>query len=196
MMVDVGERVEVSCRHGTYPGVRVGRVCAYEFEIPDKYEVRGHDRTQRVFVMLDEHIQLNQPLTFPEAFEDWWYVDLVEVVEVGDTISVADHWLDVAVPPAGHPYRVMDGELADALVAGQVSTEQVAAGLRRFQHFLGPIPPRTPRRARIRVSPICVARLSSGRSRPRDLGSDLTDPPKPQWPGSRMAWARLAALSR
>lgn len=133
----MGERIEVTCRHGTYPGIRIGRVCAYEFEIPDKYEVRGPGRTQRVFVLLDDHIQLNQPLTFPEPFGDWWYVDLVEVTETAETVAVADHWLDVAVPPAGQPYRVMDGhEFADALLAGQVTPDQVASGLRRFQHFL------------------------------------------------------------
>jgi hypothetical protein len=37
--------------------------------------------------MLDEHIQLHQPLTFPEPLRDWWYVDLVEVTESGDTVS-------------------------------------------------------------------------------------------------------------
>ena len=133
----MGERIQVTCRHGTYPGIRVERVCAYEFEIPDEYEVRGQERTQRVFVLLDEHIQLNQPLTFPEPFRDWWYVDLVEVTETAKAVSVADHWLDVAVPPAGQPYRVMDGhEFADALLAEEVTPEQVASGLRRLQHFL------------------------------------------------------------
>lgn len=131
------ERVQVTCRHGTYPGIRSGRVCAYEFQIPDKYPIRGTDRTQRVYVLLDEHIQLHQPLTFLEPFQDWWYVDLVEASELDRLVTIADHWLDVAVPPDGQPYRVMDGdEFAEALVGGHVTMEQVANGLQRFQHFL------------------------------------------------------------
>ena len=112
-------------------------MCAYEFDIPAQHEVRGSDRTQRAFVLLDEHIQLQQPLTFLGQFEEWWYVDLVEVTEVEDHITIVDHWLDVAVPPDGQPYRVMDGhEFGDALRAGAISMEQAADGLLRFQHFL------------------------------------------------------------
>lgn len=133
----MADRVDVTCRHGTYPGLRSGRVCVYEFEIPEQYEVRGSERTQRVFVLLDEHIQLNQPLTFPDPFADWWYVDLVEVDEEDRFITVTDHWLDIAVPPDRQPYRVMDGdELGEAILGGHITAEQVARGLIRFQQFL------------------------------------------------------------
>jgi hypothetical protein len=133
----VHDRVQVTCRHGSYPGIRSGRVCAYEFSVPEHYEIRGTDRTQRAFVLLDEHIQLQNPLTFLEPFEEWWYVDLVQVHEGDLDITVVDHWLDVAVPPDGQPYRVMDGdEFADAVADGKITLEQATNGIRRLQEFL------------------------------------------------------------
>lgn len=131
------ERVEVRCRHGVYPGIRAGRVAAYEFAIPAEYHVRGDNRVQRSFLLLDEHVQLQEPLTFSAEFEGWWYVDLVEVDEGASGITVADHWLDVVVPPAGQPYQLRDlDEFGEALLAGQVTPEQAAAGLGRFQAFI------------------------------------------------------------
>lgn len=131
------DSVAVTCRHGTYPGIRSGRVGAYEFRVPDEYAVRGVGRLQRVFLLLDDHIQVHQPLTFPEQYRDWWYVDLVRITETKTSIAVVDHWLDVAVPPDGMPYRVMDGdELGEALREGKVTAEEVAVGLVRFQAFL------------------------------------------------------------
>lgn len=131
------ERVEITCRHGTYGGIKAGRVAAFDYEIPARFPVKGVGRTQRSFVLLDEHVQLQEPLSFPAELDGWWYVDLVEVRESGSAIVVADHWLDVVVPPPGQPYQIRDlGEFGDALLAGDLSADQARAGLARFQGFI------------------------------------------------------------
>ncbi|MFD1049187.1 hypothetical protein ACFQ1S_28450 [Kibdelosporangium lantanae] len=43
---------------------------------------------------------------FKPARAGWWYVDLVEIREQGDTIHVVDHYVDIIVGPPGLPYRV------------------------------------------------------------------------------------------
>lgn len=136
---DVTEPISVTCRHGTYPGVRSGGVASYEFEIPPEHEVEDPPRrTQRVFLLLDEHIQLHQPLTFLGPYAGWWYVDLVDLAWSGDgSLTVVDHWIDVVVPPFGQPYQLLDlDEFGEALASGALTAEQAAIGLARFQHFV------------------------------------------------------------
>ena len=142
------EAVEVTCRHGAYPGVRIGRVASYDFEIPAQHPVVDErERTQRVFLLLDEHIQLQQPRSFLGAYADWWYVDLVEIAEAGPSIVVADHWVDLVVPPFGQPYQLRDlDEFAVALSTGALTAKQAADGLARVQRFVdahlhGPLVP-------------------------------------------------------
>jgi hypothetical protein len=70
--------VTVLSRERTCPGVRSGRVAAYEFDIPETLAVRpGLSRRQRAFLLLDESVQLAQPQVFPPHQTGWWYVDLV-----------------------------------------------------------------------------------------------------------------------
>lgn len=117
--------------------MRHGNVAAYDFEIPVSYRVHGPARRQRVFLLVDEHIQLNQPLTFFPPRSGWWYVDLVEIDVAGDHLTVVDHWIDVLVPPPGQPYRVIDiDEFADAMHSGQLPAGDAIDGLRRLQAFL------------------------------------------------------------
>lgn len=132
------ESVEVTCRHGTYPGVRIGRVASYDFEIPMRHELADpQDRTQRMFLLLDEHLQLNQPRTFLGPYAGWWYVDLVEITEDAAAITVVDHWIDVVVPPFGQPYQLLDlDEFGDALASGGLPADQAAIDLTRFQRFV------------------------------------------------------------
>ncbi len=120
------------------PGIRVGRVAAYEFDIPDRLSVRlGASRRQRAFLLLDESIQLNQPVVFPKERAGWWYVDLVEISERGSRIQVADHYLDFIVGPPGLPYRVLDmDELGEAMINGALTAEQVAHVLSAGQAFV------------------------------------------------------------
>jgi hypothetical protein len=125
-------RGDLSC-----PGVRVGRVAAYEFDIPEGRYVRPDaGRRQRAFLLLDESAQLNQPVVFKPERAGWWYIDLVDIREVGDTIRVVDHYVDFIVGPPGLPYRVLDlHELGEALTSGKLTPHQVAHVLTATQAF-------------------------------------------------------------
>jgi hypothetical protein len=126
---------------GPLPGIRKGNYLAYEFEVAPKWFFTGPKPDgpvrQRSFVMLEEEIQLCQPVVNRDVHEGWWYVDLVQVEDRSSEVSVTDDFIDVMVPPAGHPYRVLDlDEYADAMVGGRVSPARLAMGLRKFQRFL------------------------------------------------------------
>lgn len=120
------------------PGIRAGRVAAYEFDIPEDMYVRPNaGRRQRVFLLLDESAQLDQPVVFKPHRAGWWYIDLVEIHEQGDTIHVADHYADLIVGPPGLPYRVLDlDELGEALTSGALTVAQVAHVLAATQAFV------------------------------------------------------------
>jgi hypothetical protein len=139
------EPVTVQCRHGTYPGFRVGRAAAYEFEV-DEIDPRARgrpirpefpDRIQRVFLLLDEHIQLNQPIVFTSYWDGWWYIDLVEIDESDDVITVRDVYVDLIVPPHVQPYRVLDlDDFADALQDSRLNVDDAARAMRNLQSFM------------------------------------------------------------
>lgn len=120
------------------PGIRVGRVAAYEFDIPDGMYVRPDaGRRQRAFLLLDESAQLDQPLVFQPDRAGWWYIDLVEIREEGDTIHVTDHYADIIVGPPGLPYRILDlDELGAALTTGALTAQQVSHVLTATQTFV------------------------------------------------------------
>ena len=113
--------ISVTCRHGVYPGVRLGRVASYDFEIPSEHEVADPtNRVQRAFLLLDDHIQLQQPLTFLGAYAGWWYVDLVSITENGPAITVVDQLRgELGVEPrtdwADFPPNALDPLLAEGL---------------------------------------------------------------------------------
>lgn len=119
------------------PGVRVGRVAAYEFDIPEGMYVRpGAGRRQRAFLLLDESAQLNQPVVFTPERAGWWYIDLVEIREDSDAIHVVDHYVDFIVGPPGLPYRILDlHELGEAMTSGKLTPHQVAHVLAATQAF-------------------------------------------------------------
>jgi Protein of unknown function (DUF402) len=114
-------------------GRRFADVVVYDwgFELDDRhYE-------QRTFVLLDDGIQINQPVIFPEEQRGWWYCDLVRLTDSGGEIAVDDLWVDVIVGPGDHPYRVLDlDELAAAIEQGALSPADAADGLVRMQRFL------------------------------------------------------------
>lgn len=151
------ERVEViRGRHGQdvdfgpLPGVRLGNVVAYEFELPERFEPRpGLTRLQRVFVLLDLGVSFSDPCWARRRDDDGtvfendpnslvaWYVDLVKVEVTGNQYAFRDLYIDVMVPMDGRHYRVLDlDEYADAMAAGMVSLEDAIDGLRRWQWFL------------------------------------------------------------
>ncbi|MEV3985803.1 hypothetical protein [Nonomuraea sp. NPDC049758] len=131
------ERVTVVRGELPCPGGRVGRVAAYEFDIPEGRYVRpGAGRRQRAFLLLDESVQLHQPVVFGPERAGWWYIDLVGIRESGDTVRVADHYVDFVVGPPGLPYRVLDlHELGEALTSGRLTARQVADVLAAAQAF-------------------------------------------------------------
>ena len=124
---------------GLATGVRMGRVAAYEFRMPDVPVREGLPRQDRAYLLLDEGIQLSCPPGFPPEQAGWWYVDLVKITEDGSMLTVVDHFLDVIVGPPGHYYRMLDlDELGDAIESGKrgLTVEEAVTGLRNFQRFL------------------------------------------------------------
>ena len=127
---------------GPLPGIRRGNVAAYEFDVAPRWfalhaQPPQHPVRQRAFVLIDERIQLNQPVAFPDSHRGWWYVDLVSVADRGSELLVTDEYLDVIVGPPDRPYRVLDmEEYAAALATGTVTASRIIAGLTAFQRFL------------------------------------------------------------
>ncbi|GLZ77966.1 hypothetical protein Afil01_27730 [Actinorhabdospora filicis] len=131
------ERITVVRGDLPSPGIRIGRVAAYEFDIPEgKYIRPGAGRRQRVFLLLDESAQLHQPVVFRPERAGWWYVDLVDIREEGDTVHVADRYVDFIVGPPGVPYRILDlHELGEALATGRLTPLQAGQVLAATQSF-------------------------------------------------------------
>lgn len=54
---------------GPLPGIRRGTVAAYEFDVAPRFVMRtptpAHPLRQRAFVLIDQQIQLNQPVVSP-----------------------------------------------------------------------------------------------------------------------------------
>ncbi|WP_327711105.1 DUF402 domain-containing protein [Streptomyces sp. NBC_00464] len=114
-------------------GLRQGDVVAYDWG----FERQGQHYIQRSFVLLDDGIQINQPVLFPSEQQGWWYCDLVAVVQDGELLRVDDLWIDVIVGPPDHPYRLLDlDEYAEATADGRLSPAAAADGLIRTQRFL------------------------------------------------------------
>lgn len=135
---------------GPLPGLRLGDVVAYEFELPERFEPwPGRTRLERTFVLLDVGVSFANPC-WVRAIEpdgsvaemdppgrDSWYVDLVTVEGHLDRYTFRDLYVDLIVPTDGRPYRMLDlDEFADAMADGTVSLEDAVDGLRRWQRFL------------------------------------------------------------
>lgn len=52
-------------------------------EILPPWRVPGRPTTDRCFVIADEGIQIRKPVTFVDALEGGWDIDLVELEEAG-----------------------------------------------------------------------------------------------------------------
>lgn len=101
------------------------------------FDLHGVHYEQRSYILLDDGIQINQPVIFPPERQGWWYCDLVKVTEARDQVAVEDLWIDVIVGPPDHPYRVLDlDEYAAALERGELTPAEAADGLIRTQRFL------------------------------------------------------------
>ncbi|WP_035698536.1 DUF402 domain-containing protein, partial [Glycomyces tenuis] len=135
---------------GPLPGVRIGDVVAYEFELPERIEPwPGRTRLERVFVLLDLGVSMSNPcwrrannpdgtvVDNPASEAHSWYVDLITVDRRGEQYVFRDLFIDVRVPTDGRHYRMLDlDEFADAIEDGLISLEQAVSGLRRWQRFI------------------------------------------------------------
>ena len=145
-----GRHGDVGPLFGPLPGVRLGEVVAYEFELPARFEPwPGRTRLERTFVLLDVGVSFANPCWVragnPDGsvFEvdpkgaDSWYVDLVTVDVQGDRYIFRDLYIDVIIPTDGRHHRMLDlDEFADAMAEGTLSLEDAIDGLRRWQRFL------------------------------------------------------------
>lgn len=135
---------------GPLPGVRIGDVIAYEFELPERFEPwPGRSRLERTFVLLDVGVSFANPCWVraqnakgavtdrSREGETLWYVDLVTIDVQSNHYTIRDLYIDVMVPTDGRHYRMLDlDEYADAMEGGFLSLEEAADGLRRWQRFL------------------------------------------------------------
>jgi hypothetical protein len=98
----------------------------------------GNAGPRRYFWLVQESVQL---VYEPFVMHNEWYVDLVSISrqEVGGTrcFFIQDEYVDVIVEGMGPTYRILDlDEAADALTAGAMSQERLAATLAGTQRFL------------------------------------------------------------
>lgn len=130
--------VQVLHRSGQWcPGRQIGEVVAYDVRILPQYQVAGRPTVDRCYLLLDEHVQLTKPAVFEGAVEGWWYVDVVEIDRTAEGLRVHDMYVDLLFPPALNRYQVLDlEELAEALTAGAISTDQCADALTATQRFV------------------------------------------------------------
>jgi predicted RNA-binding protein associated with RNAse of E/G family len=87
--------------------------------------------------MLDEGVDMAQPVGFAEAQADWWYIDLVRFDVDGTNVRCDDMYIDVVVGTPDQPYSVLDlEEFGDALRAGTISVDEAAKVLDDCQRFI------------------------------------------------------------
>lgn len=131
-------RVDVLHRTGQWcPGRRIGSVVAYDLPILPVHQLVGRPTVDRCYLLLDEGVQLTQPVLFAGDLEGWWYVDLVEVDQTEDGLVVRDLYADLLFPPDADRYAVLDlDELGEALVAGHLSAAECGVVLTRTQCFI------------------------------------------------------------
>lgn len=134
------EPIEVLHRTGQWcPGVRtLDDTIAYDMQILPPWQVPGRPTRDRAYVIGTEGIQLTRPVNFVDQLEGGWYVDLVDLVDLGDDrFEVRDLYVDFVIPPTGRRYEVLDlDELADAMEDGSLSPAQVSGVLRNAQRFV------------------------------------------------------------
>ncbi|MFG1859721.1 DUF402 domain-containing protein [Microbispora bryophytorum] len=134
------EEVRVRHRTGQWcSSVRTGdNIVAYDVEILPPWRVPGRPTTDRCFVIADEGVQIRKPVTFVDALEGGWYVDLIDLEEAGPKqLVVHDLYVDILVPPLSRRYEVLDlDEFADALQDGAIDAATAVRVLRDTQRFI------------------------------------------------------------
>lgn len=135
------ERVEVEWRQRPtpIPALRDGIAIAWDFEHPEHHVVPNEGRTlrERNYLLVDVGVKLVNPCWWGESERGTWYVDLVQVEQIGNLYKVRDLYLDLIVPIDGRPYRMLDlDEFGDAIERGAIDLATAVDGLRRWHIFL------------------------------------------------------------
>ncbi|WP_154792133.1 DUF402 domain-containing protein [Occultella kanbiaonis] len=106
-------------------------------DILPEWQVPGRPTRDRSVVIVEEGVQLTQPVTFTGALEGAWYVDLVTVVDRGAECEIHDCFVDLLVFPDERRYEVLDlDELGDALASGSIDGASAVSVLRNAQRFV------------------------------------------------------------
>ena len=123
---------------GPLPGLQVGNVIAYEFELPERFvPAPGRTRVERTVVLLDVGVSFANPFWFTGIEADTWYVDLIAVKQNSQQYIFLDLYIDAFVPTDGRCYRQLDlDEFADVIASGKLALSDAVDGLRRWQQFL------------------------------------------------------------
>lgn len=131
-------RVWRSHDSGPHPGIRHGNAVAYEFLVDPKWGTKsGRAELQRSFLLLDEGVDMAQPVVFRDDQADWWYIDLVRFEIDGNDIRRHDMYIDLIVGPPGQPYSVLDlDEFGAAITTGAISVTEASDALRHCQRFI------------------------------------------------------------
>lgn len=135
---------------GPLPGRRSGNVISFEMQAPAAFETwPGRSRVERKFALLDVGVSFGVPCwsthtrsdgtvySVPSEQQDCWYVDLVTVDRDGaGRYVLRDLVIDLMICDGRVPRMLDLDEIADAHVAGWITTAQLLDGLRRWQRFL------------------------------------------------------------
>jgi hypothetical protein len=135
---------------GPLPGVRLGQVVAYEFELAPFFEPwPGRSLLERTFVLLDLGVSFSNPpwarYVLPDGTvvsresdgSDTWYVDLISVEQQANRFTFRDMHIDVKVPMDGRHQRLLDlNDFADAIDTKSLNLREATDALRRWQMFL------------------------------------------------------------
>lgn len=113
-------------------------VVAYDMTILPEWRVAGRPNRDRAYLLLEEGVQLAQPVSWVGALEGGWYIDLVAIEETGpDRLVVRDLYVDLIILPTTRRYEVLDlDELADAVTTGVVDLTTATTVLRNTQSFI------------------------------------------------------------
>ncbi|MEM8535198.1 MAG: hypothetical protein AAGF95_30450 [Chloroflexota bacterium] len=133
-----GSQSDLDNLFGPLPGLQVGNVVAYEFELPERFvPAPGRTRVERTFVLLDVGVSFANPFWFTGIEADTWYIDLIAVKQNSQQYTFLDLYIDAFVPTDGRHYRQLDlDEFADAITSGELALSDAVDGLRRWQQFL------------------------------------------------------------
>lgn len=122
-------KVQITSRLGVVEGYTDGRIIYFDLED------QKSQRDVRHFILLDKSVKL---MFEPFGWKDTWYVDLIQIEKVNDEeYKLTDFYLDILVLNNCERYKIVDfDDLANALVQGKVTPQELEIPLKGFQIFL------------------------------------------------------------